>query len=193
MNQYLFFLTATLTADMLVLANLFRWRPALGASGRIEHAAVIGAAIGLVSFLACVAASLLDRLVVVPLGVSELRPVIFVGVVAIATQFGAIATGRMNPPLDRAFGRLPQMLGVSGLALAAVVGVVATSAGFVESLIKAFAAGTGYALMFVLLAGVRERIEAADVPAAFRGISVALLTAGLASLGFMGLAGLFRP
>lgn len=193
MNQYLFFLTAALLADMLVLANLFRWRPPLGAPGHIEHAAVIGAAVGLISFLACVAASLLDRLVLAPFGFSELRPVVFVGVVATATQLGAIVTRRLNPPLNHAFGGFSPMLGVSGLALAAVFGVVANRAGFGENLIKAFAAGAGYTLMFVLLAGVRERIGAANVPVSLRGPSVALLTAGLASLGFMGLAGLFRP
>lgn len=192
MNQYLLFLTATIVADTLVLANLFRWRPTPGAFGRIEHAAVVGAATGLVSFLACVAATLLDRTVLLPFGLSELRPVVFVGVVAIAMQLGAIVAGRLHALLSRAFDGCSPMLGIGGLALAAVFGVVTTSEGLIESLSKALAAFAGYALMFVLLAGVRERIEAADVPTAFRGTAVALLTAGLASLGFMGLAGLLR-
>ncbi|HKK03537.1 MAG TPA: Rnf-Nqr domain containing protein, partial [Gammaproteobacteria bacterium] len=96
------------------------------------------------------------------------------------------------PMLHRVLGIYLPLITTNCAVLGVALLNVQESHGFLESLVYGFGAAVGFSLVLVLFAGVRERVAAADVPVAFRGASIALVTAGLMSLAFMGFAGLVR-
>jgi electron transport complex protein RnfA len=107
-------------------------------------------------------------------------------------QFTEMVVKRTSPLLYQVLGIYLPLITTNCAVLGVALLNVQESHGFLESFVYGFGAAVGFSLVLVLFAGVRERVAAADVPLPFRGASIALVTAGLMSLAFMGFAGLVR-
>jgi electron transport complex protein RnfA len=138
-------------------------------------------------------AYLLHRYILVPFELEYLRTIAFILVIAASVQFTEIMVRRMSPLLHQVLGIYIPLIATNCAVLGVALLNVQQSKGFVQSVFFGFGAATGFALVLVLFAAIRERLEAADIPAPFRGTAIALMTAGLMSLAFMGFAGMARP
>ena len=183
-------LVSTALVNNFVLVEFLGLCPFMGVSRRLDSALGTGIATGFVLTLAAFLSHALDTFVLVPFGLEALRLIGFILIIAASVQFAEIVIRRRSPLLHRVMGLYLPLItsncAVLGVALLAARRHLSMS----EAVLTGLGASIGFTLVLVLFTAMRERIDAADVPAPFRGASVALIAAGLLSLGFMGFSGM---
>ena len=193
MTELVVILVSTILVNNFVLARFLGLCPFLGVSRSLEAAAGMSLATAFVLTLSSAAAYLLHAWVLVPLEIEYLRTVTFILVIAASVQFTEIMVRRMSPLLHQVLGIYIPLIATNCAVLGVALLNVQQSTGFAQSVFYGFGAAAGFALVLVLFAAIRERLELADIPAPFRGTAIALVTAGFMSLAFMGFSGMARP
>ncbi len=193
MSDIIVILVGTILVNNFVLTRFLGLCPFMGVSRSLEAAAGMSLATAFVLTLSSATAYLLHVYVLVPLELEYLRTIAFILVIAGSVQFTEIMVRRLSPLLDQVLGIFIPLIATNCAVLGVALINVQEADSFVESLFFGLGAAAGFALVLVLFAAIRERIEAADVPAPFRGTAIALVTAGMMSLAFMGFAGMARP
>jgi electron transport complex protein RnfA len=185
-------LVGTVLVNNFVLVKFLGLCPFMGVSRKLETAAGMAMATTFVLTLSSVCSYLVQTWLLSPLGLEYLRTIAFILVIAGVVQFTEMVVHKTSPLLHQVLGIYLPLITTNCAVLGVALLNVQESHGFLESMVYGFGAAMGFSLVLVLFAGVRERVAAADVPVAFRGASIALVTAGLMSLAFMGFAGLVR-
>ena len=193
MTELFVILVGTVFVNNFVLARFLGLCPFLGVSRSLDAAAGMSLATAFVLTLSSAIAYVLHRYVLVPLELEYLRTIAFILVIAASVQFTELMVRRMSPLLHQVLGIYIPLIATNCAVLGVALLNVQESKGFVQSVFFGFGAAAGFALVLVLFSAIRERLEAADIPAPFRGTAIALLTAGLMSLAFMGFTGMARP
>ena len=193
MTELFVILIGTVFVNNFVLARFLGLCPFLGVSRSLEAASGMSLATAFVLTLSSSIAYVVHRYVLVPLELEYLRTIAFILVIASSVQFTEIMVRRMSPLLHQVLGIYIPLIATNCAVLGVALLNVQQSKGFVESVFFGFGAAAGFALVLILFAAIRERLEAADIPAPFRGTAIALMTAGIMSLAFMGFAGMARP
>ncbi|TCP13163.1 electron transport complex protein RnfA [Bisgaardia hudsonensis] len=164
----------------------------MGVSKKIESAIGMGLATMFVLTVASLCSYLIDHYILIPLNAVFLRVLVFILVIAVVVQFTEMVIHKTSPMLYRLLGIFLPLITTNCAVLGVALLNVNLSHNLTQSVIYGFGASLGFALVLVLFASLRERLEAADVPMPFRGASIGLITAGLMSLAFMGFTGLVR-
>jgi electron transport complex protein RnfA len=193
MTELFVILVATVLVNNFVLMRFLGLCPFMGVSRNLEAAAGTSLATAFVLTLSSATAYLLHVYVLVPLELEYLRTITFILVIAASVQFTEIMVRRLSPLLDQVLGIYIPLIATNCAVLGVALLNVEQSTGFVQSVFFGIGAAGGFALVLVLFAAIRERLDVADVPAPFRGPAIALLTAGMMSLAFMGFSGMARP
>jgi electron transport complex protein RnfA len=193
MTELIVILVATVLVNNFVLVRFLGLCPFLGVSQNIDAAAGMSLATAFVLTLSSATAYLLHAYVLVPLELEYLRTISFILVIAASVQLTEIMVRRLSPLLHQVLGIYIPLIATNCAVLGVALLNVQQSKGFVQSVFFGFGAAAGFALVLVMFASIRERLDAADVPAPFRGTAIALMTAGIMSLAFMGFAGMARP
>mgnify|MGYP002737363933 FL=1 len=191
MEQYALILIGTVFVNNIVMTKILGLCPFMGVSKKLETAIGMGAATTFVLTLASGASYLIDTYL---LG-SELfylRTLSFIVVIAGIVGFTEMFIRKTSPVLFRVLGIYLPLITTNCAVLGIPLLNVMEGHGFVESLFFGLGGALGFTLVLVLFAAMRERLEAADVPGPFKGSSIAMITAGLMSLAFMGFAGLIK-
>lgn len=190
--QLLSIVLAAALVNNFVLVQFLGLCPFMGASKHFEGAVGMGLATGLVLTTASGLAYLVERWLLAPFGLEYLRLIAFMLVIGAAVQLTELLVRRLSPALHRVLGLYIPLIASN----CAVLGVALLNSGAQRSLVAALFYGAGAALGFglvlAMLGGLRERLEHADVPRPFRGHSIALVTAGIMSLAFLGFSGFAR-
>ena len=191
METYLLILICTVFVNNIVMSKILGLCPFMGVSRKLETAIGMGAATTFVLTLASGASHLIDTYL---LGqeLSYLRTLSFIVVIAGIVGFTEMFIKKTSPVLFRVLGIYLPLITTNCAVLGIPLLNVQEQHGFVESLFFGLGGALGFTLVLVLFAAMRERLEAADVPVAFKGTSIAMITAGLMSLAFMGFAGLIK-
>ncbi len=191
MENYLLILIGTVFVNNIVMSKILGLCPFMGVSRKLETAIGMGAATTFVLTLASGASHLIDTYL---LGqeLSYLRTLSFIVVIAGIVGFTEMFIKKTSPVLFRVLGIYLPLITTNCAVLGIPLLNVQEQHGFVESLFFGLGGALGFTLVLVLFAAMRERLEAADVPVAFKGTSIAMITAGLMSLAFMGFAGLIK-
>jgi electron transport complex protein RnfA len=192
MTQLFVILVATVLVNNFVLTRFLGLCPFLGVSRNLEAAAGMSLATAFVLTLSSASAYLLHEYVLEPLDLDYLRTIAFILVIAASVQFTEIMVRRLSPLLDQVLGIYIPLIATNCAVLGVALLNVQQSTGFVQSVFYGLGAAGGFALVLVMFAAIRERLEAADIPAPFRGTAIALVTAGMMSLAFMGFSGMAR-
>ena len=192
MTELMLIVVGAALVNNFVLVQFLGVCPAMSAGRRVEGAVGLGLATGLALTLASGTSYAVDRLVLRPFDLQYLRLVSFVVAIGFAVHATDFMIRRFSPLLHRVLGiYIPLVAGNC-----AVLGVALLNTGASRSLVAALfygaGASLGFALALALLAGLRERLAHADVPAPFRGASIVFMTAGILSLAFLGFAGFAR-
>ena len=164
----------------------------MGVSRKVDTAIGLGLATTFVLTLSGAAAYLVDHWLLIPLEIEFLRTIAFILVIAVVVQFTEMVIHKTSPMLYQVLGIYLPLITTNCIVLGVALLNTKEDHGFVGATLYAFGAALGFSLVLTLFAGLRERVAVADVPQPFQGNAIALVTAGLMSLAFMGFAGLVQ-
>jgi len=190
MTSYLFVILGAVLVNNVVLVRILGLCPFMGVSRKLETAVGMGAATTFVLTLGCGTSYLVDHYVLIPAGVEYLRTLAFIVIIAAIVQVTELVIQKTSPMLHQVLGIYLPLITTNCAVLGIPLLNVALHHDLLESLLFGFGSSVGFSLALVLFAGIRERLDGADVPVPFKGTAIAMVTAGLMSLAFMGFAGL---
>ncbi|MDX9740557.1 MAG: electron transport complex subunit RsxA [Gammaproteobacteria bacterium] len=192
MTEYALILVSTVLVNNFVLVKFLGLCPFMGVSRKLETATGMALATTFVLTLSSVCSYLANTYLLAPLGLEYLRTITFILVIAAVVQFTEMVIHRTSPLLYQVLGIFLPLITTNCAVLGVALLIVQEETGFIEAALYGFGAAVGFSMVLIMFAAMRERIAAADVPVAFRGPAIALVTAGLMSLAFMGFAGLVK-
>jgi electron transport complex protein RnfA len=190
MASYLFVVLGAVLVNNVVFVRILGLCPFMGVSKKLETALGMGAATTFVLTMASGTAYVIDHWLLIPNGLEYLRTLSFIVTIAAIVQLTELVIQKTSPLLHQVLGIYLPLITTNCAVLGVPLLNISLRYNFVESLIFGFGNAIGFTLALVLFAGIRERMEGADVPVHFRGTAIAMITAGLMSLAFMGFAGL---
>ncbi len=192
MSNYLLLLVGTILVNNFVFVKFLGLCPFMGVSKKRETAIGMGLATTFVLTIASVSAYLVENYILIPLGIGYLRTMSFILVIAVVVQFTEMVVHKTSPTLYRLLGIFLPLITTNCAVLGVALLNVNENHSFIESIIYGFGAAAGFSLALILFASMRERMAIADVPLPFKGASIAMITAGLMALAFMGFTGLVK-
>ncbi|MDU8923867.1 electron transport complex subunit RsxA [Pasteurellaceae bacterium LIM206] len=192
MTEYILLIISTALINNVVLVKFLGLCPFMGVSKKVETAIGMGLATTFVLTMASLCSYLVETYLLAPLNAVFLRTLVFILVIAVVVQFTEMVINKTSPTLYRLLGIFLPLITTNCAVLGVALLNINLAHNLTQSVIYGFAASLGFSLVLVLFASMRERIAAADVPLPFRGASIALVTAGLMSLAFMGFTGLVK-
>ena len=196
MEAILGIIIAAILSQNFILVKFYGICPFMGVSKKIDTALGMGMAVTFVMAIASAACWLVYEFLLIPLDLVYMQTVAFILVIASIVQFVEMFLKKAVPALYKALGVFLPLI-TTNCAVRGVVLVnaqsgyhVAAADGFLLSVVNGAAGGLGFTLAIVLFASVRERVDKAEPPECFKGFPIALITAGLLALAFMGFSGL---
>ena len=190
MVEYLLILVSTVLVNNFVLVQFLGLCPFMGVSSKLETAMGMSLATTFVLTLASLCSYLTYNYLLLPLGLEFLQTISFILVIAFVVQFTEMVVHKTSPLLHKVLGIFLPLITTNCAVLGVALLNIKKSNGFIESLLYGFGAAVGFSLVLILFAAMRERIQVADVPAPFKGPAIAMISAGIMSLAFMGFTGL---
>ena len=192
MPEYLLLLLGTVFVNNIVLVKFLGLCPFMGVSRKVETAIGMSAATTFVLTLSALLSYMINSWILAPLDLEYLRTIAFIIAIAAVVNFTEMVVHKTSPLLYNVLGIFLPLITTNCAVLGVALINVQEQNSFFESVVYGFGAALGFSLVLILFAAMRERINVADVPAPLRGSAIGLVTAGLMSLAFMGLAGLVR-
>jgi electron transport complex protein RnfA len=194
MSEYLIILIGAVFVNNIVLVKILGLCPFMGVSKKLEAAIGMGAATAFVLTLASGASYLIYHFLLVPFELTYLSTLSFIVVIAGIVQFTEMYIKKASPVLYQVLGIYLPLITTNCAVLGVPLLIAQNELQY--TLLKAlwfgFGSALGFTLVMVLFAGIRERLDGADVPGIFKGSAIAMVTAGLMSLAFMGFSGLVK-
>ena len=192
MTEYALILVSTVLVNNFVLVKFLGLCPFMGVSKKLETATGMALATTFVLTLSSVCSYLANEYLLAPLGLEYLRTITFILVIAAVVQFTEMFVRKTSPLLYQVLGIFLPLITTNCAVLGVALLNVQSQHSFIESFLYGFGASLGFSLVLILFAAMRERIAVADVPVPFKGVSIALITAGLMSIAFLGFTGLVK-
>ena len=194
MNAYvqslLGILLSAILTENFILVKFYGICPFMGVSKKTDTAIGMGMAVTFVMAIASAACWAVDYYILQPLGLGYMQTVAFILVIASIVQFVEMFLKKYVPALYQALGIFLPLITTNCAVLGVALVNVQKGYDFLQSVVNGAAGGLGFTLAIVLFASVRERVDKADCPECFKGFPIALITAGLLALAFMGFSGL---
>lgn len=190
MISYLFIILGAVLVNNVVFVRILGLCPFMGVSKKLETAIGMGAATTFVLTLATGSSYIIDHYLLEPFGLEYLRTLSFIVTIAAIVQLTELVIQKTSPLLHQVLGIYLPLITTNCAVLGVPLLNVSLRHSFLESLLYGFGSAIGFSMALVLFGGLRERLDGADVPVPFRGTAIAMITAGLMSLAFMGFAGL---
>jgi len=192
MTEYALLLVSTVLVNNFVLVKFLGLCPFMGVSRKLETAVGMSLATTFVLTLSSICSYLVDEYLLSVLHLEYLRTISFILVIAVVVQVTEMIVHKTSPLLYQVLGIFLPLITTNCAVLGVALLNIQEHHGFVESTLYGFGAALGFSMVLILFAAMRERIAVADVPEAFKGNAIALITAGLMSLAFMGFSGLIK-
>ncbi len=192
MTEYALILISTIWVNNFVLVKFLGLCPFMGVSKKLETAMGMALATTFVLTLSSVCSYLVNEYILAPLDLEYLRTIMFILVIAVVVQFTEMVVHKTSPLLYNVLGIFLPLITTNCAVLGVALLNVQEKHGFLQSAFYGFGGALGFSLVLIMFAGMRERIAVADVPEAFRGNAIAMITAGIMSLAFMGFVGLVK-
>ncbi|MEQ1533548.1 MAG: electron transport complex subunit RsxA [Sideroxydans sp.] len=191
MTDYLLIIIGTVFVNNIVMVKILGLCPFMGVSRKLETSLGMGAATTFVLTLSSGASYLISHYLLGP-DLAYLTTLSFIVAIAGIVQFTEMVIKKTSPDLYQVLGIYLPLITTNCAVLGIPLLNVQANHNFIESLLFGFGGAVGFTMAMVLFAGMRERMEGADTPAIFKGTAIAMITAGLMSLAFMGFAGLVK-
>ncbi|MBR5384876.1 MAG: electron transport complex subunit RsxA [Bacteroidales bacterium] len=200
--EYFLIIISAIFVNNIVLAQFLGICPFLGVSQKLSTATGMSMAVCFVITLATLVTYLINKYLLVPFGITFLQTIAFILVIAALVQMVEIVLKKVSPSLYKALGIFLPLITTNCAVLGVAINVVTKEFTFgspvphmlnlPESIVYAFATSLGYGLAMVIFAGLREHLALNNVPKAFKGVPVALVTVGILAMAFMGFSGMVK-
>ena len=191
-KSILIIMLSSILVNNFVLSRFLGICPFLGVSKKVETALGMGMAVTFVMVLASIFTYLIQKLILVNLGIEYMQTIAFILVIASLVQFVEMVIQKTSPTLYQALGVYLPLITTNCAVLGVAILNIQSEYNLIETIFNGFAAAVGFTLAIVLLAGIRERLEISDIPEIFQGFPIALISAGLMSIAFLGFSGLVK-
>lgn len=189
---YLLIFVAAVFVNNIILSQFLGICPFLGVSKKVNTAIGMGAAVTFVMALATLFTFLIQDLILVPLGIQYMQTIAFILVIASLVQMVEIILKKVSPPLYDALGVFLPLITTNCAVLGVAILVIQKEYDLISSLVYAISTAVGFTLAMVLFAGIREQLSLTQLPKAMKGIPIALISAGLLAMAFMGFSGMVK-
>ena len=190
--EYITIIIFAVFVNNVILSQFLGICPFLGVSTKVSTAAGMGAAVVFVMTLSTIVTFLLLKFVLVPFGIEFLQTIVFILVIAALVQMVEIILKKISPSLYQALGVFLPLITTNCAVLGISILVVQKGYNLLEGITYAIGISLGFTLAMVIFAGLREHLELVEVPKGVKGIPIALITAGILAMAFMGFAGLVK-
>ena len=190
MEKFLIILRTSVLVNNYVLVRFLGICPFLGVSKKLNQAVGMGIAVTFVMLMATAATYPIYTYLLAPYGMSYMRTIVFILVIAALVQLVEIILKRYIPALHKSLGIYLPLITTNCAVLGVTINNINDGYVFAESMVSSLGCGVGFLLAMVLFAGVRSRIEDANPPESFKGLPITLVSASIVALSFMGFAGL---
>ncbi|MGM9650198.1 MAG: electron transport complex subunit RsxA [Butyricicoccaceae bacterium] len=190
MTNILAIALAAVLTNNVILAQFYGICPFLGVSKKVDTASGMGMAVIFVMGIASAVTWVVNNLVLIPLGLDYMRTVAFILVIATLVQFVEMFMMKSMPALYSSLGIFLPLITTNCAVLGAALVNNQNGYNFIESVVYGVTSGIGFLLVIVLFASIRERLEFAEPPKCFEGFPLALVTASLMAIAFLGFSGL---
>ena len=188
--SYFAIIIGAIFVNNVVFAQFLGICPFLGVSSKVNTSLGMGAAVTFVMALASIVAWSIQTYILVPLQIEYMETIVFILVIAALVQMVEIVLKKVSPALYQALGIFLPLITTNCAVLGVAILMIQKEFNLLQSFTYAVATAIGFAMALVLFAGIRERLELDGVPAAFKGNAIALITAAILAMAFMGLSGL---
>ena len=188
MEYILIFITA-IFVNNVVLSQFLGICPFLGVSKKVETATGMGAAVAFVLVIATIVTYLIQKFVLDAFGLQYLQTIAFILVIAALVQMVEIILKKVSPALYQALGVFLPLITTNCCILGVAILVIQNDYDLLTGIVYAFATAIGFALAMILFAGIREQLSLVNIPKGMDGMAIALVTAGLLAMAFMGFSG----
>lgn len=190
MKELLLIAVGSALVNNVVLSQFLGICPFLGVSKNVKTAGGMGGAVVFVITIASFVTGLIYKFILVPTGFEYLQTIVFILVIAALVQFVEMFLKKAMPPLYNALGVYLPLITTNCAVLGVALTNVSKSYSILEGVVNGIATAVGFLIAIILMAGIREKIEYNDVPEAFKGTPIVLVTAGLMAIAFFGFSGL---
>jgi electron transport complex protein RnfA len=190
--EYVYIIIFAVFVNNVILSQFLGICPFLGVSTKVSTAAGMGAAVVFVMALSTVVTFLLQEFILVPLEIEFLQTIVFILVIAALVQMVEIILKKISPSLYQALGVFLPLITTNCAVLGISILVVQKGYNLLEGITYSIGISLGFTLAMVIFAGLREHLELVEVPKGVKGIPIALITAGILAMAFMGFAGLVK-
>ncbi len=189
MNEFFLILISTIFVNNFVLVKFLGLCPFMGVSKKLELAIGMGFATTFVLTLASISSYFINTYILQVFELEYLRTIAFIVTIAAVVGFTELLVNKTSPVLRQSLGVFLPLITSNCAVLGVALLNVQEQHNFLESAVFGFGAAVGFSLVLILFSSLRERIDIADVPVAFKGAPIALITAGFMSMAFMGFIG----
>ena len=190
MKELLLIAVGSAFVNNVVLSQFLGICPFLGVSKNTKTAAGMGGAVIFVITISSFVTGLIYKFILIPTGFEYLQTIVFILVIAALVQFVEMFLEKVMPPLYNALGVFLPLITTNCAVLGVALTNVQKSYSILEGVVNGIATAFGFLVSIVLMAGIREKIEYNDIPEAFKGTPIVLVTAGLMAIAFFGFSGL---
>jgi electron transport complex protein RnfA len=188
--EYILLIISAIFVNNVVLAQFLGICPFLGVSNKVSTALGMGAAVVFVIVLATMVTYIIHMYVLVPLGITFMQTITFILVIAALVQMVEIILKKISQPLYQSLGIFLPLITTNCAVLGVAILVIKKEYNLLEGVVYGGATAIGFGLALVIMAGIREQMELANIPSGMKGVPISLVTAGILALAFMGFAGL---
>ncbi len=188
--SYFAIIIGAIFVNNIVLSQFLGICPFLGVSSKVETSLGMSAAVTFVMAITAVVAWSLQKYVLAPLNIGYMQTIVFILVIAALVQMVEIVLKKVSPALYQALGIFLPLITTNCAVLGVAILLVQEQYNLLQSVVYSVSIALGFGLALVLFAGIRERLELDEMPEAFRGTPIALITAGILAMAFMGFSGL---
>ncbi|MDM8002504.1 MAG: electron transport complex subunit RsxA [Bacteroidota bacterium] len=188
--EYILLIISAIFVNNVVLAQFLGICPFLGVSNKVSTAMGMGAAVVFVIVLATMVTYIIHVYVLIPLGITFMQTITFILVIAALVQMVEIILKKISQPLYQSLGIFLPLITTNCAVLGVAILVIKKDYNLLEGVVYGGATAIGFGLALVIMAGIREQLELADIPSGMKGVPISLVTAGILALAFMGFAGL---
>ena len=188
--EYILIIISAIFINNVVLAQFLGICPFLGVSNKISTAIGMAAAVTFVITLATIATYLIQIYMLNPLGIEFMQTITFILVIAALVQMVEIILKKVSQPLYQALGIFLPLITTNCAVLGVAILVIKKNYNLLEGVVFGASTALGFGLALIILAGIREQLELADIPNDMKGVPISLITAGILAIAFMGFTGL---
>ena len=195
LKVFLTILIATIFVHNYVLSQLLGLCPFLGVSKKLDSALGMGMAVIFVMGITSFFTFIVYKYILIPYEITYLRTFAFILIIASCVQLVEMMIEKLSPPLYQALGIFLPLITTNCAVLGLTVlnidsGFITADFGLLKAVVQGIGAGIGFTLALLLMAGIRERLELADIPENLKGLPITFIVAGLLAIAFMGFAGM---